>query len=99
MTDNFSKEFYEKWEHLISDIDIEEVPIFFVREVVVNFQDKEPVKFNIKSLIEKKIPIFQIESQIQNFLDKTEDVYSVDFQLDIEAVAKTVTKKVSKLLG
>jgi hypothetical protein len=100
VSDNFSKDFYERWEHLLSDIDMEEVPLGFVKEIILRFQDKDGISFNIKELRDQAIPVKEIEKSLQEFLSfNDEDVVSVDFQLDIEAVATTVSKKVTKILG
>ena len=48
---NFSKEFYERWEHLLSDIDMEEVPLNFVKEIIIRFDhNKENVSFNMSKI-------------------------------------------------
>lgn len=102
MSDNsFSKEFYERWEHLLSDIDMEEVPLNFVKEIIIRFDnDKENVSFNIKKMRQDQVPVKEIEKSLQTFLNcNDEDVMSVDFQLDVEEVASTVSKKVTRILG
>ena len=98
---NFSKEFYERWEHLLSDIDMEEVPLNFVKEIIIRFDhNKENVSFNIKKMRQDQVPVKEIEKSLQTFLNSNdEDVISVDFQLDVEEVASTVSKKVTKILG
>ncbi len=98
---NFSKEFYERWEHLLSDIDMEEVPLNFVKEIIIRFDNnKENVSFNIKKMRQDQVPVKEIEKSLQTFLNcNDEDVISVDFQLDVEEVASTVSKKVTKILG
>ena len=100
MSNDFSKDFYDRWEHLLSDIDMEEVPLRFVKEIIIRFPDKDSVSFNIKKLREQEVPVKEIEKSLQEFLNfNDDDVVSVDFQLDVEAVATTVSKKVTKILG
>lgn len=97
--DNFSSEFYERWQHLLSDIDIDQVPLRFVDKIIVKLENSETVDFDITGLLKKKTPVKQIEKKIQMFLDKhSEQVDGVDFHLNVRAVADTVTKKVSKIL-
>lgn len=96
---NFSKEFYDRWNHLLSDIDMDQVPLRFVEKISVNLENNETVDFNISNLFNEKVPVRQIEKKIQKFLDKHQDrVDGVDFHLNVKAVADTVTKKVSKIL-
>ena len=97
--DNFSSDFYERWQHLLSDIEMDEVPLRFVKQVIVNLENAEPVVFDLIEL-QKKITVSEIEKRLQKFLDKnSEKVEGVDFLLNVHAVADTVTKKVSKILG
>jgi hypothetical protein len=98
---NFSKEFYERWEHLLSNIDMEEVPLNFVKEIIMKFDNnKENVSFNIKKMRQDRVPVKEIEKSLKTFLNcNDEDVIRVDFQLDVEEVASIVSKKVTKILG
>lgn len=100
MSDNFSKEFYERWSHLLSDIDMDTVPLRFVEKITIKLENDEVVVFHIAELLEKQVPVKKIEKQLQKFLDKNVETHDgVDFHLNVKAVAETVTKKVSKILG
>ena len=100
MSSHFSKEFYEKWNHLLSDIDMETVPLQFIEKITVKLDNDETVIFDIATLIQKKVSVKKIEKQLLKFLDKHFEAHDgVDFHVNILAVADTVTKKVSKILG
>lgn len=95
----FSEEFYERWQHLLDDIDMQEVPLTFVNNIVVNLSNGETVDFNIPVMIKDKLTTREIERVIERFLaEHDEFVSNIDFHIDIEAVAREVSIKTSKLL-
>lgn len=95
----FSNEFYERWEHLLEDIDMSEVPLKFVREINVNLIDGMVVTFDIKKMISDKLSTREIETSVEEYLTENDDmVNNIDFLIDVRAVADEVTGKVSKIL-
>lgn len=97
---NFSDDFYHRWQHLLKDIEVEEIPTKFVKDVTVSLKDSEPQRFNLLEMFEKKMSVKKIESVIQKFLNENESrVLGVDFNLNLHAISEAVTKKVSKILG
>lgn len=95
----FSNEFYERWEHLLEDIEMNEVPLKFVREINVNLTDGMVVSFDIKKMISDKLSTREIENTVEEYLvEHDEVVHNIDFLIDIVALADEVTGKVSKIL-
>ena len=41
----FSDEFLERWEHIIDDVDITDVPLECIKKVVVKLYGKKPVSY------------------------------------------------------
>ena len=99
MPNTFSDEFFERWEHLISDIEISEVPIRFIREVNIQFNNEKTTKFDIIQLMNRGYAVEKIEETIEDFLDAHDDeIECVDFHINLPALAEEVENKTSKLL-
>ena len=95
----FSDEFYDRWQHLLEDIEMSDVPLEFVREISVNMDDGTVVSFDIATMVAKKIKVTKIEEMIETFLAEHDDeVGNIEFHINIRAVAEEVTDKVSKIL-
>jgi hypothetical protein len=95
----FSDEFYERWEHLISTVEITDVPMRFIREVSVQFNSNENTVFDVQHMLLMGEDPQNIEEEIELFLyDNDEDIASVDFHINITALATEVEHKTNKLL-
>ena len=98
-SDSFSSEFYERWEHLISTCDIEDVPMRFIDKLIVFYENDDTSVFDIKAMIEEGKCAEQVENKIENFLSQyDEQIQSVDFIINVDAVAAEISEKTSKLL-
>jgi hypothetical protein len=94
-----SDEFYDRWQHLLEDIEMSDVPLEFVREISVNMSDGSVVTFDISTMIAKNFLASDIERTIEEFLAEHDDeVGNIEFHINIRAVAEEVTDKVSKIL-
>lgn len=95
----FSNEFHSKWEHLINDVEVSDVPMRFIKEVVVYFESGDTVEFDIGAMLDSGNPAEIIEEEIESFLSAN-DAYidNVDFHINIPAVADEVSDKTNKLL-
>ena len=100
MPEQFSDDFYERWHHLLEDIDMSEVPLKFVREITVHLTDESTVTFDIMTMFAQKTPVAKIEAAIEQFLEENNDeVENIHFHINVEELANTVTEKVDKLFG
>lgn len=99
VTEGFSDEFYDRWQHLLEDIEMSEIPMNFVRDITVNTTDGQLINFDVSALLDKGLKVEEIEAIIEGFLlDNDEDVLNIEFHINIKAVADEVTTKVSKIL-
>lgn len=99
MSDNFSDEFFDRWEHLISTVEISDVPIRFIKAVVASFHDGQSHSFDVKSMLKKGMEFPEIEAMIEEYLElNTDNIDSVDFHLNINAIAEEVETKTNQLL-
>ena len=96
---NFSEDFYERWEHLISSVEITDVPMRFIREVVVLFKNDNVTTFDVVDMINNNYKLREIESHIEDFLDiHDDDIECVDFHINLNALADEVEPRTNKLL-
>ena len=95
----FSDEFYERWEHLISTVEISEVPMRFIREVCVKLETGETHSFDIGLMLERGYDAEQLEEIVQEYLDTHDNLIDVvDFHINLSAIAEEVEPKTQKLL-
>jgi hypothetical protein len=96
--DKFSDEFYERWDHLISDVEITDVPMRFIKEVNILFNDGNTVVFDVQQMLLNDNPAL-IEECIEVFLDEQAgDIMTVDFHINVGALASEVETKTNRLL-
>jgi len=94
-----SDEFRSRWESIIADADIQEVPFNFLKEISIKMNDGSTIDFNILELLEG-ISIDDVETKIKEFFDLyEEEIDSIDFHINVEEVAKVVDAKTKGLLG
>jgi hypothetical protein len=100
VSDNsFSNEFFDRWEHLISSVEISDVPIRFIKEVSAIFNDGQSHRFDINTMLSKGMEFSDIETIIENYLEVfSNEIECVDFHLNVSAIAKEVENHTNKLL-
>jgi hypothetical protein len=95
----FSDEFYERWEHLISTVEISEVPMRFIKEVCVKLDTGETHSFDINLMLQRGYDTEQLEEIVQDYLDAHDDLIDVvDFHINLSALADEVEPRTHKLL-
>ena len=58
----FSDEFLERWEHIIDDVDITDVPLECIKKVVVKLYGKKQRTINLDLLRRQGLDIEEIET-------------------------------------
>ena len=95
----FSDEFYDRWEHLLSTVEIVDVPMRFIKEVEVTFKSGDTTCFDITAMISNGNKPQLIENKIEEYLQNNDpDIKQVDFHINIPAVATEIERKTNKLL-
>ena len=95
----FSDEFLERWEHIIDDVDITDVPLECIKKVVVKLYGKKQRTINLDLLRRQGLDIDEIETVMTRTLTELGDaVRDVDFILDVGAIATIVQPETDKLL-
>lgn len=95
----FSDEFLERWEHIIDDVDITDVPLECIKKVLVRMGGRRQKTINLENLRRQGLDIEQIETVLTRALtDLGDSVQDVDFILDVGMIATLVQPETDKLL-
>ena len=95
----FSDEFLERWEHIIDDVDITDVPLECIKKVVIKLAGKRQRTINLSMLRRQGLDFDEIETVMTRTLTELGDaVRDVDFILDVGVIATIVQPETDKLL-
>ena len=100
-----STEFLDKWKHIINDVDKTDIPTHLIDKVIIKLLDIDDVKgnaqtINIGMLKDDGYLAEEIEDVINETLYELNDfIDSVEFFLDIDAVANEVQPETDKMLN
>jgi hypothetical protein len=95
----FSDEFLAKWEHIVNDVDITDVPLECIKKVVIKFGGRRQKTINLSVLKKQGLDIDEIELVLNRTLSEhSDDIRDVDFIVDVQAVADLVQPETDKLL-
>ena len=95
LTDDFLK----RWEEIVDQVEKEHIPITCVKKVVFRTRQRTQKTVNLKRLREQGLADEVIEEVVENFIkDHEQDIASMEFILDVEAVAGQIQPEVDKLL-
>jgi hypothetical protein len=96
----FSDEFLDKWEHIINEVQMTEVPLECIKKVVIRLQDKKQKTVNLATLRKQGLDIDEIEIVLTRTLTEIGDqVRDIDFVVDAGLVAEMVQPETDKLLN
>jgi hypothetical protein len=95
----FSEEFIDKWEHIIRDVDITEVPLECLKKIVIKLENRKQKTINVQSLKKKGHDSDDIEILVNTtLLDLSPQIEDIEFVVDVEIVAEIVQPATDKLL-
>jgi hypothetical protein len=95
----FSDEFLDRWEHIISEVHKTEVPIECIKKLVIKLHGGKQRTINLNTLRKQGLDIDEIEIVLSRTLtDLGDEVRDVDWTIDITEVAKMVQPETDKLL-
>lgn len=98
MSDKKPQENIEYWQEIFDSIDMTELPVQYMNEVIVQFNDKTKWHIDIKSSARKQ-PIEDIEDSLEELFEIYEgSIASIDFRMDMDRVKADLSKRVKKFL-
>lgn len=93
-------EYLKKWEHILADVEKSEVPVQFIKKIVVRMVGKKQHTINIQNLLKQGLEPEEIEEVVSRKLNELDPlIVSFDFDLNIETIADTVQPHTDKLLN
>lgn len=93
-------EYIRKWEHILEDVDKVNVPVQFIRKIVVRMTGKKQHTINIQALMKQGLDPEEVEEVIsRKLLELDPLITSFEFILNVESIAETVQPQTDKLLG
>jgi len=95
LTDDFLK----RWGEIVEQVDKEHIPIDCVKKIVFRDSAKKQKTINLKRLRSQGLDDAQIEDMVEMFIKNNEEsIASMEFILDVEAVAGLLQPETDRLL-
>lgn len=95
-----SPEFIEKWEKLLEDVDKHQIPVEFIKKIVLKLVGRRQHTINIQRLLEQGLYPDEIEDAISTKLIELDElVTGIEFILNVESIAEIVQPETDKLLN
>jgi hypothetical protein len=96
----FSDEFLARWEHIINEVQMTEVPLDCIKKVVIRLQDKKQKTVNLAILRKQGLDMDEIEIVLTRTLTEIGNrVRDIDFVVDAGLVAEMIQPETDKLLN
>lgn len=90
---------FEKWEHIVNDVEKTKIPVEFIKKLVLKLQGRKQRTINIHSLVRQGFDNEEIEEIVSRKLQELDDeMVSLEFVLDIEGIARVVQPETDKML-
>lgn len=92
-------DFLRQWEHIVDEVEKQHIPIICVKKVVFRTHDKKQKTINLRKLRDQGISDDAVENIVEDFIRIHEnDIVSMEFVLDVAAVANHLQPETDKLL-
>ena len=86
-----SPEFLNKWSHILEDVDKRNIPIEFIRKLVIKLEKRKQHTINIEKMLKQGVDSGEVEDSISNKLLELDDqVVGIEFVLNVESIAEVV---------
>lgn len=94
-----SPEVFEKWEHIVEDVEKTKIPVEFIKKLIIKLNGRKQRSINIKSMIQQGFANEEIEEAVTRKLEELDDeMIGIEFILDIENIADTVQPETDRIL-
>lgn len=92
-------EVFDKWEHIVNDVEKTKIPVEFLKKIVLKLRDRKQRTINIQQLIKQGLDSEEVEELITRKLNEhDDDMIGIEFILDIEGIANTVQPETDRML-
>lgn len=95
----FSDDFLDRWEHIINEVSMTEVPLECLKKVVIKLEGRRQRTINLAVLRRQGLDSNEMEAVLtRTLLELGDSVVDMDFVVDVSAVAKIVQPETDKIL-
>ena len=92
-------DFLRRWEDIVEQVEKQQIPISCVKKVVFRTHDKKQKTINLRKLRDQGISDDIVETIVEDFIRINEnEITSMEFVVDVVAVANHVQPETDKLL-
>lgn len=96
----YNDEFLDRWEHLINEVNKTDVPLEFIKKIIIRLNGKKQKTINLGILRKQGLDWEEIETVVTRTLSSYGDaVVDLDFVVDIVSVAEIIQPETDKLLS
>ena len=93
-------EYLKKWEHILLDVEKKDVPVQFIKKIVIRMLGKKQHTINIQSLLKQGLEPEEIEEVVNRKLFELDPiVISIELVFNVETIAGVVQPETDRLLG
>lgn len=94
-----TNDFLKGWEDIVDQVEKEHIPIYCVKKVIFRTREKRQRTINLKRMRDQGADNDYIEHIVESFIrDNESTISSMEFVLDIEAVADQIQPETDRLL-
>lgn len=94
-----NSELFQKWEHIIEDVEMTKVPVEFMKKLILKLSGRRQRTINIEMLMRQGFNSEEIEETITRKMQELDDeILSVEFVLDVEGIASVIQPQTDKIL-
>jgi len=98
VTDPNNKTDETDWDDIFQDIEIEILPIEYMKKCIIKFKDGNVWEVDIKDS-RKKQSIDDIDQSLETLFQEYEPtIDNIDFRMDMDRIRKDLTKRVKRFL-
>lgn len=95
-----SPEFIEQWERLLDDVEMQKIPIEFIKKLVLKLEGKRQHTINIEKLSNQGLEPEELEEVVGRKLHSLQDeIVRIDYVLNVQNIAETVQPETDRLLN
>lgn len=90
----------KKWELILAEVELGDVPIQYIKKVVVRLTGKKQHTINVQNLMKQGLEPPEVEEIVARKLHELDPlIVSYDFILNVERIAEDVQPETDKLLN
>jgi len=92
-------DFLDQWGRIVNDVKKDHVPIECVKKVIFRHNNRRQKTLNLTNLRRQNLVSDEISAIVERYIEENEEeINSMEFMLDVEAVAAILQPETDKLL-